>query len=341
MTYKGKKKRQTKKNPQKTKQLRNPQYNLQGRVRVMKQQPCYLGVKVSAATANSLLLKTDSSPRERASKTCHTFNHTLMYYWHIWHIPLLLMNVFPQNMVKITGRCVQLQTSWEPQPSMPRAVGYDLGAHQPVSMGQAGHVGAAWCTQCHLHIFPSTCGPGVARDGFIWGWLMLRDFGGKGTGRWVSALLLPFPTYCLPSSFLVSLCPGGKYLIPGQNCLSSGTILLSFTFGNLRTQTGRRSNQHWNFAAVSYTSESSPPAFDISKASQQSQYTCFSVRKYGAVNLKEENISHIFAINIQPAPKHYLAKPCSHFEICSYTSLDAMTLTFSKACFWLCLHECE
>lgn len=37
----------------------------------------------------------------------------------------------------------------------------------------------------------------------------------------------------------------------------------------------------------------------------------------------------------------YLAKLCSHFENCSYTLLDAMTLLFPKANFWLCLHECK
>lgn len=91
----------------------------------------------------------------------------------------------------------------------------------------------------------------------------------------------------------------------------------------------------------SYTSVSSAPAPDTNKAARQGQCPCFPVRKDRAENLKGGNTSHLFAINIKPAYKSHIAKLYTNFENCSYSWLDAMTFMFSKACFWLCLHECK
>lgn len=188
----------------------------------MKQLPCCLGVKVPAATASSLVLKIGSSPRWRAWKDLlcsQSYPDILLTY--LTYSSVIRGCVSTEH--SQSCRLDQLQSFWEPQPCTRRAVGYGLGAHQSVGMGRTGHVGAAWRAQCRLHAFCSPCGPGVAGDGFIWGQLMLRDFGGKGRGGWVSAQLLHFPTHHLPPSCLVSVCLGGKYLIPGQNCLTSGT----------------------------------------------------------------------------------------------------------------------
>lgn len=163
----------------------------------MKQQLCCLAIKVSAATTSSLFWGlTYSSPRWRAPKDvlcCQSYPAVLLTYSSIIHRCVSTEH-------NESCRHAQLQSVWEPQLCMGHAIGYGLGAHWSDGMGQTRHTGAAWCAQCHLHTFPSPCGPLVARDGFIRGQLMVRDFGGKDMNRWVSAWLLPFlPTTSLPA----------------------------------------------------------------------------------------------------------------------------------------------
>lgn len=230
----------------------------------MKQQPCCLGVKVSVATARSLVLRIDSSPGRRVSKDSlcsQSYSHVLLTY--LTYSSIIRGYVSTEHGQRC-GRA-QLQSFWEPQPRARCAVGFGLGAHRPVSTGQTGHVGAAWRAQCCQRAFcpvqprhlpsHSPWSPGVVGDGFIRRRLMLRDFGGKGESQHYS-----YPS--LPTLFLVNTWFLGK---------TSGTIfemLLSFTFRYLRTQTAEGSNQHWNLAPVNYTSAPSAAASDINKAAQ-------------------------------------------------------------------------
>lgn len=121
-------------------------------MRVMKQQPCCLGVKVSDATARSLVLRIDSSPRRRASKDSlcsQSYSHVLLTY--LTYSSIIRGYVSTEH-GQSRGRA-QLQSFWEPQPRVRRAVGFGLGAHRPVGTGRTGHVGAAWRAQCRQRAF--------------------------------------------------------------------------------------------------------------------------------------------------------------------------------------------
>lgn len=200
----------------KPKQLEKKQHNLLGCMWVMKQQPSCL--KVFAATASSLVLRIDSSPRWRASKD------------------LLCSQSYPDVLLtyltcsSVIRGCVSTEHGSKPQVcSAPEFLGA-TALHVPCRRiwpwrsPTCRHVSDRARGSSLACSMPLTCLPfplhnrrwlhlGVAEAQEI-----LERRAGVGESQHYSYLSLPR----LPPSCLVSGCLGGKYLIPGQNCLTSG-----------------------------------------------------------------------------------------------------------------------
>lgn len=237
----------------------------------MKQQPSCL--KVFAATASSLVLRIDSSPRWRASKDLlcsQSYPNVLLTYLTCSSVIRGCLSTEhgskPQvcsapEFLGATALHVPCCRIWPwHSPTCRRGSDRARGSSLACSMPLADLPFPLWSKHNRrwLHL-------GVAEAQEI-----LERRAGVGESQHNSYLSLP--PVSLPAVWSLGVLGGNTWFLGKTTWLQVQLfeMFLSFTFQNLRTQIARGSNQHWNLAPVSYTAVSSTPASDTNKAAQQS-----------------------------------------------------------------------